>query len=67
MRVEVRLRNVQRLECPCTEEWYPLPLCEGETTPRYAYGLWVHPECVQHVEHLRSMQEMIKEMHGGLD
>jgi hypothetical protein len=50
--------------CPCTEIWQVLPLCEGETESRYAYGLWVHSDCTQHVEHLRSMQELIKETRG---
>lgn len=55
------------LVCRCVEEWHPVPLCEGETKQRYAYGLWVSPDCAQHLEHLRSMQEMIKELRDGLD
>lgn len=54
-------------DCPCTEEWYPIPMCEGETQHRFVYGFWVHPECVLHVARLRSMQEQIKELRDGLD
>lgn len=53
--------------CPCIEEWYPIPACEGETKQRYAYGLWVHPDCTVHVEGLARMQEQIKELRDGLD
>lgn len=41
-------------------------MCEGETQQRYAYGLWVSPDCEQHHAHLTGMQEMIKEVHDGL-
>jgi hypothetical protein len=56
------------MNCLCTETWQVLPLCAGETQPCYAYGLWVHPDCTRHVEHLAGMQETIKELRGdGLD
>lgn len=65
--MEAQLRNVQRMECACVEEWYPVTPCSPDIPQAYSYGLWVHPGCVQHTEHLASMQEMIKELRGELD
>ena len=59
------------MSCLCTETWQKLPLCqhESEVDQRYAYGLWVHPDCEQHYAHLTETQNWIKEVRsdGPLD
>lgn len=52
------------MDCLCVESWQALPLClhESEVDQRYAYGVWIHPNCTQHRANLAGMQEMIKEM-----
>lgn len=52
----------ETMECACTEEWYPIPACAGETQQRYAYGFWVNQSCAVHTLHLEEMQQMIKEI-----
>lgn len=55
------------MECPCTETWTPIPLCEVETQQSYVYGLWVSQGCEQHSAYLASMQEVLKELRDELD